>query len=218
MAAMLSEEFSPLDKFNQTLRFWWVIVLFMLGGGVSGFVIARFKPPLYEAHAVFAASIDFNKIDFMHPPDGSPPPYKLTQYDEDISLVWVEVSLREVIPQVAVFAQQNGWGLGEAAILGQASIERKHAYWELHFRSADPMVAQKIANYWAQQAYADLQAKQKIGALPAYLIFDLVQLAQLPSQPMYFRTNALVLASGLIGLLMGALGVNLPFRRRKSER
>ncbi len=203
-------EFVPLDYLDKFLRLWWVLIACAVIGGGIGFLIHLSKPPIYEAQAVFMGSIDFNKIDFMHPPAPTPAPYQLTQYDEDITLVLVEASLRQVVPQVVTYAQQNGWPFDAAGLLNQSTIEREHGFWYLRFRSQDPALAQKLVNYWAQAGFADLQAKQKDGKLPPYLLYDLVQLAQLPKNPTYFQTNAFVFAGAVIGLLAGILLVSLP--------
>jgi hypothetical protein len=208
---MSNEEFVPLDQFNRIFKFWWVVVVFAVIGGLVGFFVHRSKPSVYEAKATFLASIDFNKIDFMHPPAGAQVPYEFTQYDEDISLVVVEVALHQVIPQVLTFAQQNGLAVDKNGLMGQTIIERKHAYWELRFRLPDPVLAQKIVNYWAQEGYAALQANQKAGQIPPYVFFKIDQLAEVPSTPMYFQANSLILSGAVIGLVLGILAVCLPF-------
>ena len=208
---MANDELVPLIYFNRIIRYWWVIILAALLGGVTGFIIHRSRPPVYEAQATFMASIDFNKVDFMHPPTPTPPPYHLTPYDEDISLVMVEVSLVHVEPQVVAFAQQSGIALDANSLDDQSTIERAHAYWYLRFRDPDPAVAQKVVNEWAQLGYADLKAKHDSGAIPAYIYFDLVKLADKPARPTYFQTNVFILAGGIFGLVAGLLLVNLPF-------
>ncbi len=206
-----NEEFVPFTQFTRLTRFWWVVVLFMVMGGAVGLIIHQFKPPVYEARAVFMASIDFNKIDFTKVDQNSPSPYQFSQYDEDISLAMVDASLREVTPQVAAFAQQNGIQGDASSLLAQATIERQHAYWEIRYRNADPALAQKVVNYWAQAGFSDMKAKSSAGQIPAYIIFNLVQLADVPQSPSYFGTSSLVLAGGVIGLVAGLLVINLPF-------
>lgn len=215
--ATSSEEFEPFEHFSRVITLWWVLVLCAVLGGATGYIIHLFKAPVYEAQAVFMASIDFNKVDFMHPPAPTPPPYQLTQYDEDISLVVVESSLRQVEPQVAAFAQQNGWPIDVAILQGISTIEREHGNWYLRFRDSDPAVAQKVVNYWAQTGLMDLQEKQKANKLPAYIFFDLVQRAELPKSPTYFQTNSLVLAGIVIGLIAGLLLVNMPFIKIRKD-
>lgn len=205
------EEFEPFEHISRTVTLWWVIVLCAVLGGAAGFVVHRFKPPLYEAKAVFMTSIDFNKLDFMNLPKTNHVPYQFTQYDEDVSLVVMQVALLQVKPQVLAYAQANGWPIDAATLDGLSTIERKHAIWELRFRYSDPALAQKLVNYWAQTGFADLQAKQKANQLPPYIFFDLIQLAELPKSPTYFQTNSLVLAGIVIGLVTGIFFVNMPF-------
>ncbi len=210
-----SQEFEPYEQIAHILKFWWFLVLCAILGGLAGLAAHRVKPPLYEAAAVFSANIDFNKIDFYHPPKPTPAPYKLTQYDEDITILAVQVSLVKVQPQVIAFAQANGWALDADGLKARSTIERKHDVWEVRVRSTDPQIAQKLVNYWAQAAFADLQEREKAGKLPVYLLYDLVQLADLPSQPHYFQTNVFVFAGGVVGILASILLLNLPFFQRK---
>ena len=82
-----------------------------------GFVVHRSKPPVYEAKAsLWRALILIKLILCIHPP-ARPVPYEFTQYDEDISLVVVEVALHQVIPQVVTFAQQNGLAVDKTGLL-----------------------------------------------------------------------------------------------------
>jgi uncharacterized protein involved in exopolysaccharide biosynthesis len=206
-----NEEFVPFNQFTRLTRFWWVVVLLAIIGGVAGLIIHQLRPPVYEAQAVFMASIDFNKIDLSKVNQESATPYSFSQYDEDISLAMVEASLREVAPQVAAFAQQNGIPGDTSSLLAQTTIEREHAYWMIRYRNPDPALAQKVVNYWAQTGFSDMKAKSASGQIPGYIIFDLIQLADVPQSPAYYGTNSFVLAGGVIGLIAGLLLINLPF-------
>lgn len=212
---LAQDEFVPFEHFARMMRKWWAIVLVAILGGLTGFGVHQFQPPLYEAQATFLASIDFNKVDLLHPPAPTPAPYQFTQYDEDISLVVVESSLRYVVPQVVEYARTIGLQVDSNTLLNQTTIERENAYWMLRFRSTDPVKVQKIVDYWADLGFADLQAKQKAGQLPSYIFFDLIQKADLPGSPRYFRTNVFVLAGAVIGLLVGVVLVNLPITWRR---
>ncbi len=215
----VDEEFVPLDHFTRLAKFWWVVVLCAVLGAGGGLIMHRLKPPLYEAQAVLLGSLDFNKIDFMNPTATTPKvPYEFTQYDEDVSLALIEASILQVVPQVVLFAQQNGLQVDGNGLLAQATIERKNAFWEVRFRSPDPALAQKVVNYWGQQAFADLKAKRSNAQLPVYLIFDLVRLADLPTAPAYYQTNSFVGSGLVLGLIAGLLAVNLPLFRSKKER
>jgi len=209
-----TQEFIPAVYLNPILRWWWLVVVFAIIGGVAGLVAHRFQPPQFEAQAIFMASIDFNKIDFLHPPAPTPAPYQLTQYDEDADLAIVEASLRAVIPQVVTFANQKGLALDVDSLMEHAIIERHHAFWYLRFRENDPALVQAVTNYWADAGYANLLDWQKNGKVPVYVFFDLVQKADLPQTPSFFHTNTFVLAGAVIGLVAGILLINLPFFKK----
>ncbi len=206
------DEFVPIDFFSSLLRWWWIAVLCVVIGGGVGLLAHRLKPPVYEAQAVFTASIDVNKIDIPVPPAGTPA-YQFTQYDEDIALSVVQAALIQVVPQVVTFAQQNGFPVDSAGLQANATIERKNALWEIRYRSPDPVLAQKVVNYWAQQGFSDLKARLAAGQVQPYVTFDLIQLADIPAGPAYFQTNSFVFSGGFLGLIAGLLLVNLPFFR-----
>ena len=207
-------DFEAYDHLSPTLALWWVLVICSIIGGVAGYIMHRFKPPVYEARAVFMASIDFNKVDFSYF-ESTTPPHQFSEADENNSLELVRASLLNVEPQVVTYAQQKGLLIDAVLLKGQSTIERKHALWDVYFRYPDPTVAQDIINYWAQQALEDLQAKQKMNQLPPYIFFDLIQLADLPKNPTYVNTNSFVLAGGVIGLVVGIFLVNLPLNRSR---
>jgi hypothetical protein len=213
----LTNEFVPVVYLNRVLRWWWLVFVLAIIGGVVGLVVHRFKPPQYEAQAIFQASIDFTKVDFMHPPEPTPAPYHLTEYDEDLNLAIVQGSLLAVIPQVVAFANQNGLALDNASLMDQAIIERSHSFWYLRFRDNDPALAQSVTNFWADAGYANLLDWQKNGKVPVFVFFDLIQKADLPKNPTFFHTNTFVLAGSVIGLLVGMLLVNLPLFKKGQE-
>jgi len=215
--ATYSEEFEPVEHISRLIKFWWVLVLCAALGGAAGLMINRFKAPVYEAQAIFMTIIDFNKIDFTHPPANTPEPYQFSQYDEDLSLALVQTSLIRVEPQVVDFAKQNGLSIDIAGLTETSTVERYHAYWYVRFRDSDPALAQKMVNYWAQAGFADMQAKQKANELPTYILFDLIQLAELPKSPTYLQTNSFVLAGIVIGLIAGILLVNMPFIKNRKD-
>lgn len=208
-------DFDAYDPISPTMALWWVLVICSVIGGIAGYIVNRFKPPVYEARAVFMASIDFNKIDFSYT-ESSDPPHQFDEGDENGSLEIIRVSLTDLEPQVVMYAQQKGLLIDAALLKGQSTIEKKHAFWDVSFRYSDPAVAQDIVNYWAKQTLADLQARQKMNQLSPYIFFDLIQLADLPKNPTYFQTNWFVLAGGGIGLVIGIFLVNLPLNRSRN--
>jgi uncharacterized protein involved in exopolysaccharide biosynthesis len=207
-----NDELVPFDFFTRLIHSWWLVVLLAFIGGGAGLLVHNFRPPVYEAQAVLTASIDYNKINFLRPPAGSTPvPYQFSQYDEDLALSAIDASLQQVIPQVISYAQKSGSVMDADTFAAQSTVERRHAIWDVRYRSSDPAFAQKVVNYWAQQGFADLKVKRSEGTLEPYITFDLVQLADLPTKPAYLQTNTFVFAGGILGLIAGLLAVNLPF-------
>jgi uncharacterized protein involved in exopolysaccharide biosynthesis len=199
-----------LDGLNRLFRYGWVVLALAILGGATGLLVQRLRPPVYVARAVFLASIDFNKIDFLNPPKPTPAPYRMTQSEEDIDLSAVEEGLKSVEPQVVKFARKNQLSLESPDPLQAFSIVRRHAYWDVRYRSADPALAQKMADEWAQLGLAELQRRQKNGSIKPYIYLQLIQHADVPDRPTYSQTNVFVLAGALIGFALGALWVSLP--------
>ena len=52
------KEFYALDEFSRLFRYWWLIAICMLLGGVAAFLFHKANPPLYEATATIMATID----------------------------------------------------------------------------------------------------------------------------------------------------------------
>jgi hypothetical protein len=120
-------------------------------------------------------------------------------------------SFNNVVPKVVAYANQNGLHTDKAGLLAQSLVERKHAFWELHFRNPDPALAQKVANYWTQLSYADLQSRQQAGNIKPALFYQIVQPAGLPTSQVNDRMNVFVLSGAALGFILGYLMISLPF-------
>ena len=59
MKKRMTTEFIPMDSFLKTLNYWWIIVLFMLGGAIIGLIAHAVVPPIYESQAAITTSINF---------------------------------------------------------------------------------------------------------------------------------------------------------------
>jgi hypothetical protein len=204
----MESEFYPLDALKRLMRLWWLLALTGILGGLVGFGFHRLNRPVYESQAVYQASLDFTQASqFIKPNDLS-----LSQYDEDIALEAVHAALLEVQPAVAAAANKQGISLPLNQFMTNSTVEREHAFWMVRYRNTDPKVAQEVVSLWTNTATQAMQAYQKDGRMKQYVFFELVSPASLPSQPTYFRTNQVVLAGGLAGLVIGILLTNLPFK------
>ncbi len=209
-----SEDTRALDASDRFYQFWWVIALLAVLGGGGGYLARILQPVTYDAQTLMLVSLNYNKIDFMHPPAPTPVPYVISQADEDGFLNIVIDCFNKAAPKVADFARQNGYQVDQDELLKQSEIDREHAYWEVHTRNPNPVMAQKLADYWAQMVYADLQARQKAGAINPGIFYEIVQPARLPTSPYHDRMNVFVLTGAAIGLGVGILLVSRPFFRK----
>lgn len=202
----MPDEFSPLLEIQRLARLWWLMVLTAVIGGLLGFAFSRLNPPEYEAVATFFVSVDLTKT----------PKPRLELHDEDLALATTNAVIMSppVIDHVLAEAKEMGQALDRTALLRAVSVERRHAFWELRYRSTDPAIAQTMANLWAEKTYEQILVWQEDGRAVSYLIFSAPTLAGLPDSPVRFDTNRLVLAGSMLGWLIGILISNLASQAR----
>ena len=191
------DEFVPLDHFNRIMKFWWLLALITIVGGLCGYIFSRSHPSQYEAVASFFVTIDSTKMPEL--------PNDRYQYDEDISLAVTSAVLQspEVLQATLAAAAAQGISLDEYTFRVQRSIERRHAFWEIHYRSLDPANAQMIVNLWAEAGYQTMLAWQKNNQIVNYVSFAAPTLSILPRKPVIYDRNKVMLAGSLIGFVIG---------------
>jgi len=209
------DEFVPEVHFNRLMKFWWVIVITTLIGGISGYFFHRSHRPVYEASATFYVTIDYAKIPDLHLPVDQ------TQYNEDLALASTEWVLRSNEVKQAVIDTATVQNIQvDANILDlNSTIERKHAFWALSFRDPDPLTAQTVVNIWAEKGYRAMLALQGSGKIVDFVIFKPPITASLPQSPVIYDRNRLILAGSLIGLIVSiiALEIIIQFPRKSSD-
>ncbi len=200
------DEFTPVDHFNRLLHLWWLVTLFILLGGVLGFIVHRVRPPVYEATARYFVSIDTQKF-----PDIKVIGKENYQYNEDIALASTEgiIYSPEVTQAVLKEVKAQNIPLTEASFRQNGVIERKHAFWELQYRDPSPATAQTIVNIWATIGYQTMIKAQQQGSVQNYVMFHEPVLATLPKSAQIYNRNQLMLAGILIGLVTGIFVTDL---------
>lgn len=198
---MDSSEFSAFLFINRTLKLWWLVFLAALVGGALGFVFFYLHPPVYEATATYFVTLDLDRF----PMQGLKP--ELIQYNEDMAVNTTEGALisDKVIKEVLSQVQSAGISLSYADLIQNYTIERKHDLWELRYRSHTPPEAQMVVNTWAQIGYQEMLVWQASGLAPAYVIFQPPSQALIPTQPVLYGRNNLMLAGALIGFIVGII-------------
>jgi capsular polysaccharide biosynthesis protein len=144
---MKNQEFSPRESLERAFGRWWVILLLTALGGMVGWTIHFFLPPLYEATAVITANMDFQKG-------------KLTQQEEDYTFNAAGAigTSTEVENQIVAEAQKRGFPIDINQLQQQMFFEREQSVWLLHIRNRNPQIASELANLWAEKFYAALNA------------------------------------------------------------
>jgi uncharacterized protein involved in exopolysaccharide biosynthesis len=210
---VIMDELVPLDYFLRLTRLWWLIVACMLLGGLAGIVFNRVQPPIYEATSSLYVAVDLDKLVELGIDKDQ------LQYNEDLALSVADWAFRSPDVQAMVLsaAQAQALPVNSTDLADHSSIQRRHAFWDLHFRDEDPTVAQAIANIWSQIAYEALVSWQAAGTIEEYLIFQPPIPAELPQKPTSFDLFQMILAGTLIGFIAGTTLANLLVGRLSSR-
>jgi uncharacterized protein involved in exopolysaccharide biosynthesis len=215
----MPQEFSPKDQILYSLRYWWIITLFIFLGGLIGYAIHHMRPPIYEAKATIYTYIDYTLITDV----------LLTEYDKDITINTFKTILlsNNVVEGVLMQASDDGIAIDYPTFIKRMTINRELSDFDLYYRDENAEVAQKIVNSWVGiglRTFNQLKAEEK---LPIYLFANLGSSAELPQKPTYSQTNNYVLSGAVIGLMFGIvltakpgfLGVNrTAVTRRKTKK
>jgi hypothetical protein len=143
----MNTDFSPLDTVKLSFRAWWLIVVFMLLGGLAGWAIYRARQPVYESKVAFTFSIDFTQTG------------ELTDVEEDQALESVADILfsSQVMEGVAAAASSQGIPVDLSELKEISSRERTGSAWILRVRQPDPVTAAKLANLWGEAGFSALK-------------------------------------------------------------
>jgi len=142
----MDKAFYPRDTLDQAIHSWWLIVVFMVLGGVAGLVFSLIRPPVYDAKAVFTTSIDSARTGQMTD----------VEVDQAIGIVGDIISSTDVTAQVVQKGKAAGITIDAAKFNEMASTVRKNYQWEVHILSSNPNTAVMIANIWANAAAGSL--------------------------------------------------------------
>jgi uncharacterized protein involved in exopolysaccharide biosynthesis len=205
---MNTNEFSPYLYFNHRIGLWWLVALAAMLGGIFGFIFYQLHPPIYEATATYIVTIDLYRFPIQDIRED------MLQYNEDLALNTTKaiLLLPEVRDEVVARLNNQGFSITSTELVKNYTIERKHDSWELRYRSEDPVVAQTVANIWAEIGYQAMLSRQAAGDAPDYVVFQPPSPAMLPTEPVLYDRNRLVLAGVVIGFISGILTSGLTSR------
>jgi len=122
----------PVKTFNNFVRNWWKIVIFVVIGGLLGFAISYILPPTYEAEAINFDNLVGNYGE----------PVVWTQYEEDLALQVVERMLLKQFNPALRFARTLDPTLEVSEFRNSKQIERYLSMWYLRYRHTDPEISE----------------------------------------------------------------------------
>jgi hypothetical protein len=136
---MNDQEFSPSNSAKRVLSRWWMVVIFMVLGGLVGLLFHLFFPPVYEARAVITVNMEFQLRE-------------LTQIEADTAFNAASaiITSQPVMNRVIAAAQEKGDTVTPSRFLSDFYLEARQSIWELSVRDRDPNAAADLTNIWAQ--------------------------------------------------------------------
>lgn len=133
----------PLDIVQRLLKYWWLIIFFMLAGALIGWLSYSYRTPLYQAQAAFSVSIDFTRTG------------ELTDVEQDLILVSLGDVIKSppVIEGVVSAGGDQGIDITISDFNESRYLEREYGRWLLIVRHRNAETASRLANIWAETAY-----------------------------------------------------------------
>ena len=159
----MAATFSPREKAQNVISFWWIVACIAILGGLIGMVISAVRKPVYEARVTLTMGINFARTGILE------------QYDKDLALGTAAgiIYSTDVIQRVAEAAQQQNIPADYDYLINNSTIERKAWQWTLRVRAGDPEQAAFLANQWIEYGIQALTEAYK-HALVASSLQDIV--------------------------------------------
>jgi len=151
MAALDDARIDDIDLsgvVNRAVKYWWVVALLMIVGGITGLLVSVIAKPVYESNSVISSVIDFAYSG------------RMTDYEEDYLLTAIgDIIVSDaVMTQVVEAASNDSLAIEEKTLLESLTASRQGYRWVLSSRYSDAQIAQEINRLWLKSAMNELQA------------------------------------------------------------
>ncbi len=155
----MQSDFVPSEMIKKAARKWWVFAGLMILGGLVGMLITRIHKPVYQSQAVITTAIDYAYAG------------RLEDYELDHLILTVGdiIDSTQVKQAVITRAHLEMPGISDDAILNSLTAIRKGSDWILSSRASDAPSAQKLGQWWAEEAMNSL-SKMNEKAVEAFHI------------------------------------------------
>jgi len=173
------EDISPRDSLEHALRYWWVIAMAMMIGGIVGWSIAQFSAPVYETRAGYRITLDEKAV--LAEAQKTNPSAELTYelrapYLTPVALMFYTPEVRSAVKELAL---EEGLDFPEDGFRsGQLSLDQRRSDWTIIVRHSDSETAAKLANLWVVIADEQLQKAHVQAALAKSLKLQMVLVTQ----------------------------------------
>jgi len=142
----MRSDFSPLEMIQNMLRYAWLVVGFMLLGGLAGWMVVRLLPPVYEAKITYSFRVDYAQTGMLSD----------IEYDHAMDAAGDLINADVVLEAATGALAQQGVTTDVATMLRAATQERTANDWTIRVRSRDAGQAAQIANAWGVAAQESL--------------------------------------------------------------
>lgn len=151
----MDEDFSPSRTFGKVIHLWWVLALLMIVGGMCGVWVSRLHKPVYESKAVITSVLDYSQIG------------QIDDTDEDQIYVAIGqiIGSSAVENEVVAQVKTEKLDLTEVQVLNSLALDRQDNRWVLHVRLTNPQLAQKVNQYWVDDAIKALEVMKSDAVL-----------------------------------------------------
>ena len=126
------------DVFSRAVRYWWLVTILIITGGIAGWLVSLLQKPLYESTSQITTVIDYAYAG------------RLTDYEEDhlLSAIGDIITSDGVLNNTAAAAEKDGLVAARDKALAGLTASRQGYRWELNSRFNDPQTAQRLNQIW----------------------------------------------------------------------
>ena len=142
----MDEDIKLSEIISKIIHFWWLLIVFIIAGGVLGLLFSTLHPAVYESKSVITTVIDYGNLG------------KLDDMEEDQLFVAVGdlIGSTSVKDKTAADAAVEDVALTAEEINDSLWLDRKDTRWVLRVRASDPQTALRINEIWTQAAMDSL--------------------------------------------------------------